>query len=145
MINLTWHDQAILDAGVATNLSEQEVLDRFVFGDEARGAFDLTMLVDAQAHNSALCSHSDDGEEVTTVASLLVIDLTVTPAGMDDESSSALAVGTGAIPGVIFAPVFIAVVALVALSPAIRTGSSSALCSKKRRKSRGRVRSEASR
>ena len=48
------------------------------------------------------------------MASLLVIDLTVTPAGMDDESSSALAVGTGAIPSVIFAPVFIAVVALVA-------------------------------
>ena len=113
-VNLTWHDQAILDAGVATNLSEQEVLDRFVFGDEARGAFDLTVLVDAQAHNSALCSHSDDGEEVTTVASLLVIDLTVTPAGMDDESSSALAVGTGAIPSVIFAPVFIGMVALVA-------------------------------
>ncbi|MGB2362737.1 MAG: MFS transporter [Candidatus Poseidoniaceae archaeon] len=113
-VNLTWHDQAILDAGVATNLSEQEVLDRFVFGDEARGAFDLTVLVDAQAHNSALCSHSDDGEEVTTVASLLVIDLTVTPAGMDDEGSSALTVGTGAIPSVIFAPVFIAMVALVA-------------------------------
>lgn len=113
-VNLTWHDQAILDAGVATNLSEQEVLDRFVFGEEARGAFDLTVLVDAQAHNSALCSHSDDGEEVTTVASLLVIDLTVTPAGMDDESSSALTVGTGAIPSVIFAPVFIAMVALVA-------------------------------
>ena len=113
-VNLTWHDQAILDAGVATNLSEQEVLDRFAFGDEARGAFDLTVLVDAQAHNSALCSHSDDGEEVTTVASLLVIDLTVTPAGMDDDGSSALAVGTGAIPSVIFAPVFIAMVALVA-------------------------------
>ena len=113
-VNLTWHDQAILDAGVATNLSEQEVLDRFVFGEEARGAFDLTVLVDAQAHNSALCSHSDDGEEVTTVASLLIIDLTVTPAGMDDESSSALTVGTGAIPSVIFAPVFIAMVALVA-------------------------------
>ena len=113
-VNLTWHDQAILDAGVATNLSEQEVLDRFVFGEEARGAFDLTVLVDAQAHNSALCSHSDDGEEVTTVASLLVIDLTVTPAGMDDEGSSALTVGTGAIPSVVFAPVFIAMVALVA-------------------------------
>ncbi|MEE3089832.1 MAG: MFS transporter [Candidatus Thermoplasmatota archaeon] len=113
-VNLTWHDQAILDAGVATNLSEQEVLDRFVFGEEARGTFDLTVLVDAQAHNSALCSHSDDGEEVTTVASLLVIDLTVTPAGMDDEGSSALTVGTGAIPSVIFAPVFIAMVALVA-------------------------------
>ncbi|MEC7111412.1 MAG: MFS transporter [Candidatus Thermoplasmatota archaeon] len=113
-VNLTWHDQAILDAGVATNLSEQEVLDRFVFGEEARGAFDLTVLVDAQAHNSALCSHSDDGEEVTTVASLLIIDLTVTPAGMDDEGSSALTVGTGAIPSVIFAPVFIAMVALVA-------------------------------
>ncbi|MGB0151328.1 MAG: MFS transporter [Candidatus Poseidoniaceae archaeon] len=113
-VNLTWHDQAILDAGVATNLSEQEVLDRFAFGDEARGAFDLTVLVDAQAHNSALCSHSDDGEEVTTVASLLVIDLTVTPAGTDDGGSSALTVGTGAIPSVIFAPVFIAMVALVA-------------------------------
>ena len=113
-VNLTWHDQAILDAGIATNLSEQEVLDRFVFGAEARGAFDLTVLVDAQAHNSALCSHSDDGEEVTTVASLLVIDLTVTPAGTDDEGSSALAVGTGAIPSVIFAPVFIGMVALVA-------------------------------
>ena len=116
-VNLTWHDQAILDAGVATNLSEQEVLDRFAFGDEARGAFDLTVLVDAQAHNSALCSHSDDGEEVTTVASLLVIDLTVTPAGTDDGGSSALPVGTGAIPSVIFAPVFIAMVALVAFVP----------------------------
>ena len=113
-VNLTWHDQAILDAGVATNLTEQEVLDRFVFGEAARGAFDLTVLVDAQAHNSALCSHSDDGEEVTTVASLLVIDLTVTPSGMDDESNSALAVGTGAIPAVVFAPVFIAMVAMVA-------------------------------
>lgn len=113
-VNLTWHDQAILDAGVATNLTEQEVLDRFVFGDEARGAFDLTVVVDAQAHNSALCSHSDDGEEVTTVASLLVIDLTVTPAGIEVEGSSALAVGTGAIPAVVFAPVFIAMVALVA-------------------------------
>ncbi|MDP6232677.1 MAG: MFS transporter [Candidatus Poseidoniaceae archaeon] len=113
-VNLTWHDQAILDAGVATNLTEQEVLDRFVFGDEARGAFDLTVVVDAQAHNSALCSHSDDGEEVTTVASLLVIDLTVTPADAHGDAASALAVGTGAIPSVIFAPVFIAMVALVA-------------------------------
>ena len=112
-VNLTWHDQSILDAGMASNLTEQEVLDRFVFGDDARGAFDLTVLVDAQAHDSALCSHSDDGEEVTTVASLLVIDLTVTPAGMDDEGSSALAVGTGAIPAVVFAPVFIAMVAVV--------------------------------
>ena len=113
-VNLTWHDQAILDAGVATNLTEQEVLDRFVFGDEARGAFDLTVVVDAQAHNSALCSHSDDGEEVTTVASLHVLDLTVTPADADGDAASALAVGTGAIPSVIFAPVFIGMIALVA-------------------------------
>ena len=112
-VNLTWHDQAILDAGVASNLSEQEVLDRFVFGDGARGAFDLTVVVDAQAHNSALCSHSDDGEEVTTVASLLVIDLTVTPADMEDDGSSALAVGTGTLPAVLFAPVFIGMVAMV--------------------------------
>ncbi|MBD39163.1 MAG: hypothetical protein CMB11_02090 [Euryarchaeota archaeon] len=113
-VNLTWHDQAVLDAGVATNLTEQEVLDRFVFGAEARGAFDLTVLVDAQAHNSALCSHSDDGEEVTTVASLHVLDLTVTLADADGDATTALAVGTGAIPSVIFAPVFIAMVALVA-------------------------------
>ena len=113
-VNLTWHDQTILEAGLASNLTEQEVLDRFAFGDEARGAFDLTVVVDAQAYDGALCSHSDDGEEVTTTVALLVIDLTVTPAGAEADGASALSVGTGAIPSVVFAPVFIAMVATVA-------------------------------
>ena len=60
-VNLTWHDQAILDAGVATNLSEQGAGPLCLRRQAV--ALDLTVLVDAQAHNSALCSHSDDGRK----------------------------------------------------------------------------------
>ena len=112
-VNLTWHDQSALEAGSISNVTEQEVLDRFAFGADARGAFDLSVTVDAQAFEGALCTHSDDGEEVATVVGLLVLDLNVTLIEDDEGGSSAMAVGAGSLPAVLFAPVFIAMIAAV--------------------------------
>ena len=71
------------------------------FGEEALGTYNLAVTVDAEAFNGALCSNNDEGEEVSTVVSLLVLDFAIL--NEDGEEAAALAVGDGSLPVFLFA------------------------------------------
>ncbi|MGB0515843.1 MAG: MFS transporter, partial [Poseidonia sp.] len=99
-VNLTWHNQSLL-SGVIEGLTKSEIESQLAFGEDALGTYDLSVNVDAEAFNGALCSHNDDGEEVATVVSLLVLDFTVL--NEDGEAITTMAVGDGSLPLFLFA------------------------------------------
>jgi len=108
-VNLTWHNQSLLDEENISGMSQNEILNQIDFGAKAYGSYGFSILVDADAFNGELCTHTDNGEDVTSSISLLVIDLAIT--GGDDVT--ALSVGEGAISILLFSPWFIAVFLLV--------------------------------
>ena len=110
-VNLTWHNASLL-SGVIEGLTKSEIEAQLAFGEEARGAYDLAVTVDAEAFDGALCSHNDDGEEVATVVSLLVLDFTILNG--DGEEAATLAVGDGSLPLFLFAGWIFPVVGLIA-------------------------------
>lgn len=99
-VNLTWYNASLL-SGVIEGLTESEIEAQLAFGEEALGTYDLAVTVDAEAFNGALCSNNDDGEEVSTVVSLLVLDFAIL--NEDGEEAAALAVGDGSLPVFLFA------------------------------------------
>ena len=109
-VNLTWHNASLL-SGVIEGLTVDEIESQLAFGDRALGTYSLNILVEAEAFDGALCSHSDEGEEVASVVSLLVLDFTV----QDEDGGvlSSMAVGDGSIPVVVFAAWIFPVVFLV--------------------------------
>ena len=110
-VNLTWHNQSLL-SGVIEGLTKSEIESQLAFGEEALGTYDLSVNVDAEAFSGALCSHNDDGEEVATVVSLLVLDFTVL--NQDGEAITTMAVGDGSLPLFLFAAWIFPVVFLIA-------------------------------
>jgi len=110
-VNLTWHNASLL-SGVIEGLTKSEIEAQLAFGEEARGAYDLAVTVDAEAFDGALCSHNDDGEEVATVVSLLVLDFTIL--NEDGEEAATLVVGDGSLPLFLFAGWIFPVVGLIA-------------------------------
>ena len=99
-VNLTWYNESLL-SGVIEGLTKSEINAQLAFGEDALGAYNLAVVVEAEAFDSALCSHNDDGEEVATVVSLLVLDFTIL--NQDGEEAVALAVGDGSLSVVLFA------------------------------------------
>jgi PAT family beta-lactamase induction signal transducer AmpG len=99
-VNLTWYNASLL-SGVIEGLTKSEIEAQLAFGEEALGTYDLAVTVDAEAFNGALCSNNDDGEEVATVVSLLVLDFAIL--NEDGEEAAALAVGDGSLPVFLFA------------------------------------------
>ena len=109
-VNLTWHNQSLL-SGVIEGLTKSEIEAQLAFGEEALGTYDLSLSVDAEAFNGALCSNNDDGEEVATVVSLLVLEFAIF--NEDGEETSMLAVGDGSLPLFMFVAWIFPVVFLV--------------------------------
>jgi len=99
-VNLTWYNASLL-SGVIEGLTESEIEAQLAFGEDALGTYDLAVTVDAEAFNGALCSNNDEGEEVATVVSLLVLDFAIL--NEDGEEAAALAVGDGSLPVFLFA------------------------------------------
>ena len=99
-VNLTWYNASLL-SGVIEGLTKSEIEAQLTFGEEALGTYNLAVTVDAEAFNGALCSNNDDGEEVATVVSLLVLDFAIL--NEDGEEAAALAVGDGSLPVFLFA------------------------------------------
>ena len=99
-VNLTWYNASLL-SGVIEGLTKSEIESQLAFGEEALGTYDLAVTVDAEAFNGALCSNNDEGEEVATVVSLLVLDFAILNG--DGEEAAALAVGDGSLPVFLFA------------------------------------------
>ena len=110
-VNLTWHNASLL-SGVIEGLTKSEIEAQLAFGEEGRGAYNLAVTVDADAFDGALCSHNDDGEEVATMVSLLVLDFTIL--NEDGEEAATLAVGDGSLPLFLFAGWIFPVVGLIA-------------------------------
>ena len=108
-VNLTWHNQSLLDAGNISGMSKDDIMSQIDFGDEAYGVYDFSILVDADAYDGGLCTHTDNGEEVASSVSLLVIDLVI----LGENEPTALSVGEGAISLVLFSPWFIGMFLLV--------------------------------
>jgi PAT family beta-lactamase induction signal transducer AmpG len=109
-VNLTWHNASLL-SGTVEGLTVEGIESQLAFGDAALGAYDLTVLVDVDAFSGPLCSHNDDGEEVATVVSLLVLDFTVLDE--DGEELTSLSVGDGTLPLVLFVGWIFPVVGLI--------------------------------
>ena len=110
-VNLTWHNASLL-SGVIEGFTMSEIEAQLAFGEEARGAYNLAVTVDADAFDGALCSHNDDGEEVASVVSLLVLDFTIL--NEDGGEAATLAVGDGSLPLFLFAGWIFPVVGLIA-------------------------------
>ena len=109
-VNLTWHNASLL-SGVIEGLTVEEIETQLAFGEDALGVYDLSVTVNAAAFNGALCSHEDNGEEVATVVSLLVLDFSILDE--DGEALDAMAVGDGSLPAFVFAAWIFPVVFLV--------------------------------
>ena len=110
-VNLTWHNASLL-SGVIDGLTQTEIESQLAFGEAALGTYNLSVTVNAEAFNGALCSNNDDGEEVATTVSLLVLDFTVLNENGDETSS--LTVGDGSIPLFLFAGWVFPVVGVIA-------------------------------
>ena len=109
-VNLTWHNQSLL-SGVIEGMTKGEIESQLAFGEDALGTYDLSVTVNAEAFSGALCSNNDDGEEVATVVSLLVLDFTILNENGDDAST--LAVGDGSLPLFMFVAWIFPVVGLI--------------------------------
>ncbi|MDA0925988.1 MAG: MFS transporter [archaeon] len=109
-VNLTWYNESLL-SGVIEGLTVEDIEAQLAFGEDALGLYDLSVTVDAAAFNGALCSHDDEGEEVTTVVSLLVLDFSIL--NEEGDALTTMAVGDGSIPVFMFAAWIFPVVILV--------------------------------
>ena len=112
-VNLTWHNNSLLDLGTVSGFTQKEIHDQLAFGENALGTYNLNVTVDARAFDGLTCTHSDDGEEVSTTVSLLVIDFTITQNNTESQDITALGAGDGEISLILFTPWFIGIIALV--------------------------------
>lgn len=109
VVNLTWHNQSLLEMENISGMSADEIMRQIDFGMDAYGAYDFTIMVDADAFNGNFCSHTDNGEQVSSSISLLVLDVTIE----GGSEVSALSVGDGTVSIVLFAPWFVGMFLLV--------------------------------
>lgn len=113
-VNLTWHNQTLLDQATVNVSSEQAIHDQLSFGTTALGDYSLSVVVEAEAFEGALCTHTDNGEDVSTVVSLLVLDYTVVMVGENGEvAAQGVSVGEGSLPIPLFLLWFTAVLLMV--------------------------------
>ena len=109
VVNLTWHNQSLLEMENISGMSDDEIMQQIDFGMDAYGTYDFTIIVDADAFNGNFCTHTDNGEQVSSSISLLVLDVTIE--GNSDVAS--LTVGDGTVSIVLFAPWFVGMFLLV--------------------------------
>ena len=117
-VNLTWHNNSLLSGDVISGLSEKEIYNQLAFGEDALGIYDLTITVEADAFEGVNCQHTDNGEEVESTVSLLVIDFEILSNGesvppINGDDVTALGAGDGEISLIFFSPWFIAIFLLV--------------------------------
>ena len=110
VVNLTWHNQSLLEVGNVTGMSEDEIMSQLDLGDEVYGTYNISILVEADAFSGELCTHTDNGEQVESTISLLVIDLALS----GGNGITSLTVGDGEISILLFSPWFIGMFLLVA-------------------------------
>ena len=109
-VNLTWHNQSLLEKQNISGMTKSEILSQIDYGEEALGTYSLSIVVDAQAHEGATCSHTDNGENVQSAVALLVLRVGFNGG---DEDVAFISVGDGVVPLITFSPWFIGMFVLV--------------------------------
>ncbi len=109
-VNLTWHNQSLLEKQNISGMTKSEILSQIDYGDEALGTYSLSIEVDAQAHEGATCSHTDNGENVQSAVALLVLRVDFNGS---DEDAAFISVGDSVVPLITFSPWFIGMFVLV--------------------------------
>ena len=109
-VNLTWHNQSLLEKQNISGMTKSEILSQIDYGEEALGTYSLSIVVDAQAHEGATCSHTDNGENVQSAVALLVLRVGFNGS---DEDAAFISVGDGVVPLITFSPWFIGMFVLV--------------------------------
>ena len=109
-VNLTWHNQSLLEKQNISGMTKSEILSQIDYGEEALGTYSLSIVVDAQAHEGATCSHTDNGENVQSAVALLVLRVDFNGS---DEYAAFISVGDSVVPLITFSPWFIGMFVLV--------------------------------
>lgn len=109
-VNLTWHNQSLLEKQNISGMTKSEILSQIDYGEEALGTYSLSIVVDAQAHEGATCSHTDNGENVQSAVALLVLRVDFNGS---DEDAAFISVGDSVVPLITFSPWFIGMFVLV--------------------------------
>ena len=109
-VNLTWHNQSLFEKQNISGMTKSEILSQIDYGEEALGTYSLSVVVDAQAHEGATCSHTDNGENVQSEVALLVVRVDFNGS---DEDAAFISVGDGIVPLITFSPWFIGMFVLV--------------------------------
>ena len=109
-VNLTWHNQSLFEKQNISGMTKSEILSQIDYGEDALGTYSLSVVVDAQAHDGATCSHTDNGENVQSEVALLVVRVDFNGS---DEDAAFISVGDGIVPLITFSPWFIGMFVLV--------------------------------
>ena len=109
-VNLTWHNQSLFEKQNISGMTKSEILSQIDYGEDALGTYSLSVVVDAQAHEGATCSHTDNGENVQSEVALLVVRVDFNGSDVD---AAFISVGDGIVPLITFSPWFIGMFVLV--------------------------------
>ena len=71
-----WYNSSLLN-GTISGLSESEITNQLDSGDEGLGAYILDINVAVQEGGGLGCNHNDEGEEVSYIVEILVLDYTI--------------------------------------------------------------------
>lgn len=75
-ILVEWYNSSLLN-GTISGLSESEIAEQLDSGDAGLGAYMLNIGVDVQEGGGIACNHNDEGEEVSYVVEVLVLEYTI--------------------------------------------------------------------
>lgn len=75
-ILVEWYNSSLLN-GTISGLSESEIAAQLDSGDAGLGAYMLNIGVDVQEGGGIACNHNDEGEEVSYVVEVLILEYTI--------------------------------------------------------------------
>ena len=75
-ILVEWYNSSLLN-GTISGLSESEIAAQLDSGDAGLGAYMLNIGVDVQEGGGFACNHNDEGEEVSYVVEVLILEYTI--------------------------------------------------------------------
>ena len=75
-ILVEWYNSSLLN-GTISGLSESEIAEQLDSGDAGLGAYMLNISVDVQEGGGLACNHDDEGEEVSYVVEVLILEYTI--------------------------------------------------------------------
>ena len=73
---MEWYNSSLLN-GTISGLSESEITNQLDSGDEGLGAYIRDINVAVQEGGGIGCNHNDEGEEVSYIVEILVLDYTI--------------------------------------------------------------------